>query len=110
MALATARLTRPFPPLPLGEGWGEGQGGVEVIAVNRGERWEATLTGRQQTWLGPLTAMPQVSSTRNPLRMASGEAADFPARGGQNRGLKGGARQERRQRGMDSSLWMTHTH
>jgi hypothetical protein len=44
------------------------------------------------------------------LLMLPGEVADFPARVGQNRDIKGGAEQERRKRGMDSSLWITNTH
>jgi hypothetical protein len=83
---------------------------VEEIAVNRGKRWEAALTGRQQTWPRPSTAIPQTSNARNSLPMLPGEVADFPARVGQNRDMKGGAEQERRKRGMESSLWITNTH
>ena len=63
------------------------------------------MEGQQpQTWPRSLTAISQTYKTLNALRMLPGEVADFPARAGQSRSLEGGARQERRQRGKDSSL------
>ena len=47
-----------------------------------------------------------IPDVQDPERVAyaAWRGSDFPARAGQSRSLEGGARQERRQRGKDSSL------
>ena len=38
MRFAQGRADAAFSPLPLGEGWGEGQGRVEAISGKRGDK------------------------------------------------------------------------